>query len=304
MPPLDNSRSAFAASYAEVRAIALAEMAEIVARRSPLARRIVALALGIPASALARSLVALDGDLARGTMREAALRRLEHYGVDARLGRDGGAVRLRALRPADAPVPRAGPLLVVSNHPGLFDALALFAAVGRDDMATLAARRPLLSALPHLSRRLLSIDPGAAGAAAIRKALRHLRGGGALLHFPAGRIEPDPCVAPRGAPLLLPWKAGIDTLLAAGARACPGLRVCAAVVSGVISRRALRLAGALGRTEGLTDALVPLLSLTFPGFADVDVEMRFGPVEDAGEAVTGERLRAAMEAMAEAARGR
>jgi hypothetical protein len=285
------------ARHAEVRAIALAEMAALVAGRGPLARRMAALALGIPAGALARSLVALDRDLARGTMREAALLRLEHYGVDARLG----ATRIRALSAGDAPLPQTGPLVVVSNHPGLFDALALFAAAGREDLATLAARRPLLSALPNLSRRLLTIDPGAAGAAAIKKALRHLRGGGALLHFPAGRIEPDPRVTPRGVPLIHPWKAGIDTLLAAGARACPELRVCAAVVSGVISRRALRLSGLLGREGGLTDALVPLLALTFPGFADVDVRVRFGAVEAAG-AGSGERLRAAAEAMAEAAR--
>ena len=36
---------------------------------------------------------------------------------------------------------------------------------------------------------------------------------GRLSVFPAGRIEPDPRVAPPGEPLLLPWKAGLDTLL-------------------------------------------------------------------------------------------
>lgn len=172
--------------------------------------------------------------------------------------------------------------------------------MGRDDSTTLAARRPLLEALPNLRRRLLAIDPGAAGGLAIRHALRHLRRGGAVLHFPAGRIEPDPRVAPRGAPLLEPWKPGLDVLLAAAARACPGLRVAAALVSGVISPRALAVARALGRSDGLTSALVPLIQLTFPGFGDAAVRVRFGPAEPAG-GDSAAQLRARLEAMAEAA---
>ncbi len=164
---------------------------------------------------------------------------------------------------------------------------------------TLAAQRPLFDALPNLRRRLLAIDPGAAGGLAIRRAVRHLRGGGAILHFPAGRIEPDPRVAPRGEPLLQPWRPGLDVLLAAAARACPELRVAAALVSGVISPRALAVARALGRAGGLTDALVPLIQLTFPGFGDARVRVRFGPAEAAGGDGAA-RLRAGVEAMAAA----
>ncbi len=186
---------------------------------------------------------------------------------------------------------------MVANHPGLFDALALFAAIGRDDLATLAARRPLFDALPNVRRRLLAIEPGAAGGLALRRALHHLRRGNALLHFPAGRIEPDPRVAPPGTPLLQPWKPGLDVLLAAAARTCPDLRVATALVSGVISRRALAAAGALARANGLTDALVPLLQLSLPGFKDVAVRVRFGPVELPGAAASL-RLRAIIEEMA------
>jgi hypothetical protein len=260
------------AQYHEVRAIALAEMIQIAGARS---RRVAKIALALPATALARSLVALDGDLAGDSLRLAALTALRRFGVAPELD------------PVDAAM-RKGPLLVVANHPGLFDALALFAAVGRDDLCTLAARRPLFDALPNLRRRLVVIEPDAAGGLALRRALHHLRRGGALLHFPAGRIEPDPRVAPRGTPLLQPWKPGLDTLLAAAARTCPDLRVAAALVSGVISPRALiaaRWIGRLdrgdlsgqGRPDGLTDALVPLIQLTLPGFGDADVRVRFGP---------------------------
>ena len=275
------------ACRAEVEAIALAEMTQIVGSAG-LRRRVAAIALALPAAALARSLVALDGDLAGDSLRDAARAALRRFGVDLGPSRVEGAVPVR------------GPLLVVANHPGLFDALALFSALGRDDLATLAARRPLLDALPNLRRRLLAVDPGASGGLALRKALSHLRGGGALLHFPAGRIEPDPRVAPRGAPLLAPWKPGLDLLLAVAARALPDLRVVAALVSGVISPRALALARTIGRGGGLTDALVPLIQLTLPGFGDAEVRVRFGPAEPAvrGGAL---RLRAQLEEMAGAA---
>ena len=54
-------------------------------------------------------------------------------------------------------VPRGGPLLLVSNHPGLADAVALFAATPRDDLRVIAADRPFLEVLPNTSRYLLTI---------------------------------------------------------------------------------------------------------------------------------------------------
>ena len=94
-------------------------------------------------------------------------------------------------------VPRGGPLLLVSNHPGLADAVALFAATPRDDLRVIAADRPLLEALPNTSRYLLTVTETSAGrSGVVRAAARHLRGGGAVLTFPGGRIEPDPAVLP------------------------------------------------------------------------------------------------------------
>jgi hypothetical protein len=276
-------------------------MTAMTAPGSAIARRALGRILDVPASSLARALVALDKDTGQRTFREASLCCLRRYGVEARLDPGPGAGRpipLAQLNPSHAaPVPQKGPLVIVSNHPGLYDALALFAAIGREDIATLAARRPLLEALPNISKRLLAIDPGTSAAVAVKQALRHLRSGGALLHFPAGQIEPDARVTPRGQPLIRPWKPGLDTLLSAAVRVKPDLRVVPAFVSGVISRRALSVVRILGRQTGLTDALVPLLQITVPGFNDVDVRLRFG----AASAATGDpvaRLRAEIESMA------
>ncbi len=270
------------ADVTKILHIARSEMASHVAgNRGPLARRAAEITFHPAALALARSLAAFDDDLARlGSLRRASLCMLDRYGVRARLTDDaGGPHDVEARRAA---LPERGPLLVVSNHPGLYDALALFSAIGRDDLAVIAAERDLLLALPHVSRHLLAAKPGARAGLSLRIAARHLARGGTLLHFPAGRIEPDPrlLARERKEEALHPWMPGLDLLLALASRVRPDLVVVPAIVSGVVSLRARAVAGALAGRAGLTDAFVPLLQLTFPGFRDVDVRVTFGPAED------------------------
>jgi hypothetical protein len=135
-------------------------------------------------------------------------------------------------------VPAEGPLLLVANHPGLADALALFATVPREDLRVVAAERPFLTALPNTSRYLIPVSeashPKRFGA--VRIATRHLKGGGAILTFPGGRIEPDPAVLPGALQALERWSESLDLF----ARLVPDLTVVPAVVSGVLSPTALR----------------------------------------------------------------
>jgi hypothetical protein len=100
---------------------------------------------------------------------------------------------------------------------------------------------------------------------------------------------------------VLDWKPGLDALVASAARTRPDLRVAPAIVSGVISRRALRVARALRRSADLTDALVPLLQVTLPGFGDVDVRISGGQPVAAMDLLPnpGERLRKQLVALAQ-----
>ncbi len=134
-------------------------------------------------------------------------------------------------------VPPEGPLLLVANHPGLADALALFATVPRRDLRVVAAERPFLEALPNTSRHLIPVSeasPGRSGA--VRTTARHLRNGGAILTFPGGEIEPDPAILPGAVEALGRWSGSLDLF----ARLVPDLAVVPAVVSGVLSPTALR----------------------------------------------------------------
>ena len=172
-------------------------------------------------------------------------------------------------------VPREGPLLVVSNHPGLADAVALFAAMPREDLRVIAAERPFLSALPNTSKALIPVpdDPNGRSKAA-RAAARHLRAGGAVITFPAGRIEPDPAVLPGAVEALADWSGSVDLF----ARLVPGLTVVPAVVSGVISPSALRNPLALVRRDpGDRRWLSATLQMLVPALRDVTTRVELGP---------------------------
>ena len=85
-------------------------------------------------------------------------------------------------------IPTTGPLLITANHPGLSDAPALLASLSRPDLKILGAERDLWAALPALRARLAVIDP-ARPQRSVAAVLTHLRSGGALLTFPAGRMH-------------------------------------------------------------------------------------------------------------------
>jgi putative hemolysin len=186
-------------------------------------------------------------------------------------------------------VPREGPLLLVSNHPGLADAVALFAATPREDLRVVAAERPFLDALPNTSHHLLAVAETPAGpSGVVRATARHLRGGGAVLTFPRGRIEPDPAVLPGAVDALSRWSSSADLF----ARLAPGLTIVPVVVSGVISPRALRVPLTRLRCRKRDrEWLAATLQMLTPALRDVEVRVEFGrPIYAGARARIGEAV--------------
>jgi hypothetical protein len=171
-------------------------------------------------------------------------------------------------------VPTGGPLLLAANHPGLADSLALFARVPRDDLRVVAAERPFLKALPNTSRYLISVSETSSGHfGLIRTSARHLRGGGAVLTFPGGRIEPDPAVLPGAVAALERWSESLNLF----ARLVPDLTVVATVVSGVLSPTALRNPLTRVRRERRDrEWLAATLQMLTPVLRNVTVRVTFG----------------------------
>lgn len=134
-------------------------------------------------------------------------------------------------------LPQAGPLLVVANHPGGADALAVAAQLPRNDLKIVVSALPFVRNLPNSASHLIytTLDPHQR-MEVVRSAIRHLREGGALLIFPRGVVEPDPDVLPGASESLSDWSPSLGII----ARAVPQLEIVTAIVSGVLARSSLR----------------------------------------------------------------
>ncbi|WP_097655100.1 1-acyl-sn-glycerol-3-phosphate acyltransferase [Candidatus Chloroploca asiatica] len=133
--------------------------------------------------------------------------------------------------------PPDGPLLLVANHPGMLDAMALFAGIQREDLRVPAITRPFLRCLPNIRSVLIPVggQPGER-VAVLRTAARHMREGGAILTFPAGRIEHDPLIDARAVTDLAHWSESIGLFARLGGQ----VPVVPVIVGGVIAPEALR----------------------------------------------------------------
>jgi hypothetical protein len=245
--------------------------------RAPAPARAVARAAFTAVSApLGRALARFDGRIETCGLAAAAAYLLDDLGA-------------RWTRLGERP-PVRGPLLVVANHPGAYDALVLFATLERDDVAIVASDRKFLRAMPRLRRHLVFVPEAPSGAGlgraiGLRRALAHIAAGGALLHFGAGCIEPDPAFVAAGAAPFEPWQSGTGALVR-GAAGSAGA-VVPAVVLGVHSPRAKRLfVTRLAERHGLT-TLAPLLQVAIPRYRDVEAIVRFGDALPARQLVEG-----------------
>lgn len=158
------------------------------------------------------------------------------------LGLADGARRLLSTYVNDFTVhgaenlPAQGPVLILSNHPGMVDTVALFAALPRSDLRVLAAERPFLTALPATRPYLFFVPENDGRSEVIRQTAGHLRQGGAVLTFPGGQIDPDPRCMTGAASALDGWSASTGIFV----RLEPQVRVLPVIVSGVIAPQSLK----------------------------------------------------------------
>lgn len=238
-------------------------------------------------------LLRLRGSPLRHLLRPAARRfALTAHEFDTRVGKEGlaqGSAWLMSRMTAGLVtsglehVPAHGPLVVLANHPGMTDTVALFASLAsRADLRVIASDRPFLRALPNVARQLLLLPEDTAGhMAVIRAAARHLQEGGALLTFPAGGIEPDPAtLGPRRAiASLQDWSSSFALF----ARFIPRVRFVPALVSNVISpdaqRHPLTL---LRRTARNREKLAAAMQVALPRYHGLVARVAFGHASDAG----------------------
>jgi 1-acyl-sn-glycerol-3-phosphate acyltransferase len=133
-------------------------------------------------------------------------------------------------------IPASG-YLALSNHPGLMDTLATFAALNKPDLKTIALQRPFLEALTNVAKQLFYVTGDTASRMTlVRQVSAFLRNGGAVLTYPAGRIEPDPDVHTDAVDSLNSWTDSVGVFL----RMSPETPILPVLVRGVVWRKALR----------------------------------------------------------------
>lgn len=134
-------------------------------------------------------------------------------------------------------IPRTGPLIIASNHPGTYDSLIIAACLPRDDLRIISTQIPFLENLPAARDHLIFAPRDVhARMVVLRECIRHLRAGGALLLFPSGSMDPDPRVMSGAEGFLPKWSRSLDLLI----RTVPDVQVVVTIISGVLARNCVR----------------------------------------------------------------
>lgn len=124
--------------------------------------------------------------------------------------------------------------LALSNHPGMTDTVALFAALNRNDLHIIALDRPFLNELPNTTKQLFYVyDDPAKRMTLVRQVSQHLKSGGAALTFPAGEIEPDPDVYAGAVDSLSNWTDSVGVFI----RMSPNAAILPVLVRNVVAKK-------------------------------------------------------------------
>ncbi len=167
--------------------------------------------------------------------------------------------------------------LALSNHPGMTDTVALFAALNRKDLHIIALDRPFLNALPNSTRQLFYVyDDPARRMTLVRQVSAHLKKGGATLTFPAGHIEPDPDVYPGAVEALKDWTDSVGVFI----RMAPDAAILPVLVRNVVAKKyahhwLLKIKKTKEEREKLATAL-QLLGMVAAGEKLVTVTVQIG----------------------------
>ncbi|MFC2028671.1 1-acyl-sn-glycerol-3-phosphate acyltransferase [Chloroflexota bacterium] len=135
-------------------------------------------------------------------------------------------------------IPESGPLIIAANHPAAFDSLAILAHLNRSDFKIIIGDIPPFHYLPAVCEQAIfaPLKDTHGRMLVIREAVRHLEKNGSLLIFPRGGIEPDPAIMDNPDSEFHLWSRSLEIFL----RRVPHTQVLVTIVSGVISRAAMR----------------------------------------------------------------
>lgn len=175
-------------------------------------------------------------------------------------------------------IPKTGPVLVASNHPGAVDSMVILAALPRTDVKFIVSDVPFLHALPNVKQHCVYATADTDGRlGAMRDMIRHLRTGGTVIIYPGTQLDPDPAILPGAYARLGAWSRSVALLL----RHVPETKLAATIVSGVLdprflSRRLTHLAPAGWKRQKLAEMLQIMQQLLFSMRIPIQPRVTFG----------------------------
>lgn len=200
-----------------------------------------------------------------------------------------------------------GPLMILSNHPGAYDSVAIGSLVPRKDFSIIVGQIPLYSALEKAAPYLIYAPPAedtAGRMVTLRKAIDHLKQDGSLLQFGGGTIEPDPAVQPGAAEWFARWSGSVEIML----RKVPDTKVVLTLASGVLLKRFFnhplaRLRRHPVARRRLAEFMQVLQQLTLPGTVKATARLHFAPPLPASDLIAEARGGRLMPVLIEHVRG-
>jgi hypothetical protein len=131
-------------------------------------------------------------------------------------------------------IPQSGSVVILANHPGAYDSMAIGSLIPRTDLNVIVAKTRLYQVLPHIHPHLhYASQDRSESMTALRQATQHLQEGGALLQFGSGLIEPDPALYSVDDAVFEHWSPSIEILL----RKVPYLKIVPTIASHVLLKR-------------------------------------------------------------------
>ena len=192
-------------------------------------------------------------------------------------------------------VPTNGPALILANHPGAYDSMAIGSLIPRPDLKAIASKTRLYQVLPHLRPNVLFVskDHGES-MLALKGAVEHLQQGGILLQFGSGLIEPDPATHPVGDEVFGKWSPSLEIML----RKVPETAVIPTITSHVLLQRFEKHPLVYLRKDSmdkrrLAEFTQVIQQLLFPTSVQANPRISFGPpfnLADLESEITGRHI--------------
>lgn len=204
-----------------------------------------------------------------------------------------GDLSVTAIARGEEQVPRQGPLLIVSNHPGAYDSISIVSCIPRRDLKMFVSDVPFLRALPETSQRFLFVPGQSNGRmAALRAGIEHLKSGGSLLIFAHGDVEPDPGFMPGAENAIAEWSPSVEIMLRKVPQAWLQIAIASDVLQpDLVGSPIARLRRKPSRQQKLAEFLQVIRQMVFPRTHVSDVHISFGSPVCASE-LNGEQIMA------------